>query len=168
MLQDYSKSPDDSFWKFFPSKPLPVKPETEIDIDKLESEVLSMKDKMTIHQLERSLKAVNYLRYGAPSFQTEKLPGCFVKTRQCSVKQALSEETVTLRDCQRLVGRMNDISQMCPLLKAFRRPVIDLLAGIPSDASKDLPIKVTREAKDSQAHSQAPDVETLLSASSAL
>jgi hypothetical protein len=37
---------------------------------------------------------------------------------------------------------------MCPLLKALRRPVIDLLAGIPSDASKDLPIKVTREAKD--------------------
>jgi hypothetical protein len=43
---------------------------------------------------------------------------------------------------------MNDISQMCPLLKALRRPVIDLLAGIPSDASKELPIKVTKEAKD--------------------
>ncbi len=35
--------------------------ETETDIDKLESEILTLKGEMTIRQLERSLKAVNYL-----------------------------------------------------------------------------------------------------------
>jgi hypothetical protein len=67
---------------------------------------------------------------------------------KCSVKKALTEKTISLRDCQRLIGRMNDISIMCPLMKSFKKPVIDMLAGIPSDAHKDLLLTVTKEAKN--------------------
>jgi hypothetical protein len=39
VLEDYSKAPEPSFWSIFPKKELPVKPETDIDIDKLEERV---------------------------------------------------------------------------------------------------------------------------------
>jgi len=86
VLKDYSVRPDESFWKSFPYKPLPTMPETDIDVDLLESSVEDVKAKMTIHQYERCRKAVSYLRTGAPSFQSDVLPSCFVKNAACAVK----------------------------------------------------------------------------------
>ena len=77
VLSNYDSNASPDFWSKFPSKPWPSKPETNVDIDRLEAKVLLHKDKMTIHQLERSLKAVDYLRNGAPAHQSEILPGCF-------------------------------------------------------------------------------------------
>lgn len=45
----------------------------------LESKVESAKHQMTCHHYERSKKAVDYLKHGAPSWQKSDLPGCFVK-----------------------------------------------------------------------------------------
>jgi hypothetical protein len=36
VLRDYIVKPGANFWKHFPSRPLPVKPESAIDVDRLE------------------------------------------------------------------------------------------------------------------------------------
>jgi hypothetical protein len=64
-----------------------------------------------------------------------------------SVVSALNISKVSLRDWQRLVGRLNDISQLCPFLKNFKGPINEVLAGIPSDAPKDLSLEVSAQAK---------------------
>ncbi len=79
VLSDFSKKPDESFWKKFPKREMPSKAETKIEVDKLEEKVNSLKEKMTCHQLERAEKAIEYLRDSAPAFQTEKLLACFVE-----------------------------------------------------------------------------------------
>jgi hypothetical protein len=86
VLSDYSKTPDHSFWKEFPKKDLPVFPETSINIEKLEIRVKKYKHLMTKHQEERSLKAVEYLKNGAPSFQETTLPACFVRNSSSTYK----------------------------------------------------------------------------------
>jgi hypothetical protein len=78
-LDDYSKAPDDSFWDQFPKKELPSIPETSINISRMEEMVCEFKSKMTIHEHERCMKAIDYLKNGAPAFQKIELPGCFVK-----------------------------------------------------------------------------------------
>jgi hypothetical protein len=86
VLSDYSKTPDQSFWKNFPKKKLPVKPETSINVEKLEIRVKKYMNLMTIHQVERSLKAIEYLKHGAPSFQETTLPACYVKNASSTYK----------------------------------------------------------------------------------
>jgi hypothetical protein len=86
VLEDYSRAPEPSFWSKFPKKELPVKPETSINIDKLEKRVRRYMKKMTVHQIDRSLKAVQYLREGAPSFQETSLPACYVKNASSTTK----------------------------------------------------------------------------------
>ena len=85
VLSDYSKKPDDKFWNKFPKREMPSRAETKIDVDKLECKVHSLKEKMTCHQLERAEKAIDYLRNGAPAFQTEKLSACFVENSKSTL-----------------------------------------------------------------------------------
>ena len=86
VLRDYNTKPDADFWKNFPSRPLPEKPESAIDVDKLEVMIRERKDKMTSHEFARAEKAVDYLRNGAPSHQKSDLPCCFVKNASSTVK----------------------------------------------------------------------------------
>jgi hypothetical protein len=86
VLSDYSRTPDQSFWAKFPKKKLPEKPETSIDIEKLENRVKKYMNLSTKHQIERSLKAIEYLKNGAPSFQETTLPACFVKNASSTYK----------------------------------------------------------------------------------
>jgi hypothetical protein len=81
VLSDYSKTPNQSFWEKFPKKKLPEKPETSINVEKLENRVRKYMNLMIKHQIERSLKAIEYLKHGAPSFQETTLPACFVNKR---------------------------------------------------------------------------------------
>jgi len=85
-LTDYSVELDPSFWKNFPKQALPTRPESSVSIHNLESKIQSLKEKMTIHEYDRSMKAVDYLKNGAPSFQKEVLPGCYVKNALCAIK----------------------------------------------------------------------------------
>ncbi len=64
-----------------------------------------------------------------------------------SVSEAISRKKVTLRECQRLIGRLNDVGQMCPLMKIFRQPLNMCLSNILSDASPDTEVTVSQEAK---------------------
>jgi hypothetical protein len=85
VLEDYSKPPSADFWSFFPSRPLPTTAETSINISELERDIESKKNGMTCHQYERCLRTVDYLRNGAPSFQSSDLPGCFVKNSASTI-----------------------------------------------------------------------------------
>ncbi len=97
ILDDYGKSPNAFFWEKFPRRQLPEGPETKIDVEKLDNRIESNKSKMTVHQYERSKKAVDYLRNGAPSFQKTVLPGCFEKNSNSTVKngQEVTEAIAT-------------------------------------------------------------------------
>ena len=63
------------------------------------------------------------------------------------IKMTLSAESVTLRDFQRLLGRINDISQMCSFLKIFKQPLNACLAGIAHDTPGDTLIGISDQAK---------------------
>jgi hypothetical protein len=85
ILDDYSKPPPEDFWQSFPSRPLPLIAETDIDICELENQIREKKHRMTSHQLERCQRTVDYLKNGAPSFQCSDLPGCFVKNSSSTI-----------------------------------------------------------------------------------
>ena len=97
VLSDYSVPPAESFWDLFPKKELPSEPETSIDIVLLESKIQEHSHLMTSHQLDRSLKAVSYLRHGAPSFQLSELKACNVPNSKSTLVhgRAVTEEIAT-------------------------------------------------------------------------
>jgi hypothetical protein len=97
ILDDYGKYPSACFWEKFPKRQLPEGHETKIDVEQLDYRIESNKSKMTVHQYERSKKAVDYLRNGAPSFQKKVLPGCFEKNSNSTVKngQEVTEAIAT-------------------------------------------------------------------------
>ena len=60
----------------------------------------------------------------------------------------MNSDSVTLKECQRLVGRLNDVGQLCPLMKVFRQPISQCLADIASSAKPDTLVTISKEAKD--------------------
>jgi hypothetical protein len=64
-----------------------------------------------------------------------------------SVKRALNGNSTTLKECQRLIGHLNDVGQMCPLMKIFRQPINMCLSEILSDADPKSIIHISQEAK---------------------
>ncbi len=78
LLGDYSVPADAEFWKKFPSRDLPKGPE-KINVERLHEKVHKWKGSMTEHQFSRATKAVEYLSFEAPSFQSEDFPACYVK-----------------------------------------------------------------------------------------
>ena len=63
------------------------------------------------------------------------------------VKKALGSVTCTLREWQQLMGRLNDISQMCSFMKAFKHPINRCVEGIDSDAPQDTTVHISHQAK---------------------
>jgi hypothetical protein len=68
------------------------------------------------------------------------------KTAAC-VNNAITSDTSTLKEWQCLLGRVNDISQMCPFMSIFRKPLTDMLADISSEAPSDTILMITSDAK---------------------
>jgi hypothetical protein len=64
-----------------------------------------------------------------------------------SVKNALEKPTTTLKEWQRLMGRLNDISQMCPFMKLFKSEINKCVATIASDAPAATVVTVSQQAK---------------------
>jgi hypothetical protein len=64
-----------------------------------------------------------------------------------TVKKAMCSDTSTLKEWQKLMGRLNDISQMCPFLKSFRQPINRCVVNIPSNAAPSTPVVISAEAK---------------------
>jgi hypothetical protein len=65
-----------------------------------------------------------------------------------SVKMAVTNDNISLKECQRLVGRLNDVGQLCPLMKVFKQPTSQCLATIPSNADPGTRVEISAEAKD--------------------
>ena len=85
-LESYEKDPGDDFWSIFPSKQIPSKAETPIDVDVLEGLVRKVKDKLTCHQMLRANKCIRFLRQGAPSYQRKSLPSIHTSNSNSTVK----------------------------------------------------------------------------------
>ena len=82
-------------WSEFPSRKLPVAPETRIDIDKLEELVDRYEADMLVQEVSRARRAISYLREGAPAFQKTALKSCYVENKFSSPSsQAAVLETV--------------------------------------------------------------------------
>ncbi len=91
---------------------------------------------MTKHQVERSLKAIEYLKHGAPSFQETTLPACYVKNASSTYKHGkdITENIATWIDEGYAVGPFD--SPPCanfrvnPLIAVVQpgkvRPVLDV------------------------------------------
>jgi hypothetical protein len=79
VLNDYRIKAEKSFWEKFPSKNLPSKPTTKIDVIKLEEKITESKAKLNNSSWNRAKKCLNSLKYGGPSFQSSYLPSCTVR-----------------------------------------------------------------------------------------
>jgi hypothetical protein len=65
-----------------------------------------------------------------------KLPKEKVEKTLTAIRNALSSEKIDLLSMQQLMGRLNDVSLMCPFLNGFKRPLNDSL-GILQTGDKD-------------------------------
>ncbi len=65
---DFSKPGTKEFWASFPSRAIPEKVSTRIDVDWLEAEVESLEAEMTVHEKDMAHKAIRQLRVGAPAY----------------------------------------------------------------------------------------------------
>ena len=73
ILTNYATCPQDSFWDYFPSLPLPTKLYTPLNTEKLKTLMSECKD-WTFAQVRRANTVVKNLIYGAPTYQMSSLP----------------------------------------------------------------------------------------------
>lgn len=75
ILEDYSKNPNEEFWKHFPKVDIPdsMEGETPIDVAKFEKLYLSVKEKLTDYEIDLIEKVIYDLKMGADAFINESL-----------------------------------------------------------------------------------------------
>jgi hypothetical protein len=66
---DFTKKAEDTFWKNFPSRRLPRKPTTRINIQNIKRGIVASSKMWTIHEKTRAERAVRHLTRGAPAYQ---------------------------------------------------------------------------------------------------
>jgi hypothetical protein len=71
-------------WRCFPRKDISQRPETRINIDRLEQLVSENEHKLLEQEILRSKRAISYLRNGAPALQIGRLSSCLVSNRLAS------------------------------------------------------------------------------------
>ncbi len=86
VMDNYDCDLPETFWANFPRNDLPKIPFEKIDIKKLECLVENCKAKLLNSEYQRALKCIDYLRFGAPSFQLSTLPACVVKNSSVALK----------------------------------------------------------------------------------
>ena len=74
ILADYGGTASDEFWKKFPSRELPEKASTRVDVVKLKQQVDDVRSKMSVTEVRRAERTLNDLVNGASAFQKNKLP----------------------------------------------------------------------------------------------
>jgi len=74
-ITDFSKPAPTSFWKNFPSRPLPKGPTTKVDIAELKKELNRVQHLLTVHEIEHGKTTLTNLREGAPAHQIRQLRG---------------------------------------------------------------------------------------------
>ena len=93
---DFSKPGTKEFWQEFPSRELPDKPTTKINVTRLEELIAEWDSHMTIHETDMAQKALRILKDGAPAYQKSELPGITVKNAP-SIMKCAPEFTETLQ-----------------------------------------------------------------------
>ncbi len=78
-LPDYTGSANSEFWEKFPATPLPKIAETQINVSALERKVNKVQDDLTVSQVKRAGRIIEYLKFGAPAHQDKPLGQCHVK-----------------------------------------------------------------------------------------
>jgi hypothetical protein len=96
-IKDYSKPVGPSFWKNFPKRPLPKKPETRIDTTVLARKIDQSKSHWTIHECRTASAALDSLKNGANAYQIKSLPGAILKNAP-SIEQHGNSFTTTLAE----------------------------------------------------------------------
>ena len=92
---NFSKPADSTFWDNFPSRKLPSRPSTRVDIPQLRRAIHAAKKNWTIHEKKSAEKTLENLTLGAPSHQKSSLPGCTLKNSNSAIKHG-AEFTETL------------------------------------------------------------------------
>jgi hypothetical protein len=75
---DFTKKAEDTFWKNFPSRRLPRKPTTRINIQNIKRGIVASSKMWTIHEKTRAERAVRHLTRGAPAYQKFPLRGAMI------------------------------------------------------------------------------------------
>ena len=92
---DFHGSADPGFWETFPSRELPEKPTTAINVVRFAELIHQARPKMTIHEWDGAKKSLDILSHGAPAYQLVALPGAKVKNAP-SIMKCAAEFTETL------------------------------------------------------------------------
>ena len=103
VLESYDKDPGPSFWENFPKNCEFSNNSSNIDYEKLDV-MLNSTHELTEAQILRGKTAVEYLKSGAPAFQTSSLPSCNVKNTPLTGKNGSSvTDTIATWTKQRIV-----------------------------------------------------------------
>jgi 3-deoxy-D-arabino-heptulosonate 7-phosphate (DAHP) synthase len=77
--------PEKGFWLHFPSKKIPEKIDSSVDVATLTNEVKSLGNTLTEPEITRAKKCISYLTSGAPAFQKTVLGPCSVKNSKAAL-----------------------------------------------------------------------------------
>jgi len=78
ILRSYKITPPASFWSKFPSRPLPTKPSTPVNVPVLQSLIKTHESSFPAAQRILAEKVLNELTHGVDALQTSRLPGAIV------------------------------------------------------------------------------------------
>ena len=84
---DFSKKAPVSFWSDFPSRKLPTKLATRINIPVLKKLASKARNQFTIHQREAADITIRNLTTGAPSYQASQLKGGLMRNASSAKAQ---------------------------------------------------------------------------------
>ena len=92
---DFSLPATPAFWETFPSRTLPHRASTQINVARFGELIREAEPHMTIHESDMARKALDIVSDGAPAYQLAKLPG--VRTKNApSIMKCAPEFTETL------------------------------------------------------------------------
>jgi len=135
-LKNYRAAAPKEFWEKFPSKEIPKKIETRIDVAAFEMAVMEAEAGWTSHQRERARKAICNLMEGASAFQLQDLPPIKVANAESAFKygEAITDSLAGFVKAGYMAGpfsappvarfRVNSLMAIAQRDKA--RPVLDM------------------------------------------
>ncbi len=78
--------PGKGFWQHFPSREIPDKIDSSVDITTLTEVVEGLGNTLTETEISRAKKCISYLKLGAPAFQKKVLGPCSIKNSKAALE----------------------------------------------------------------------------------
>jgi len=117
-LENYEKGADEKFWGKFPSRKLPMKATTRINVNNFQKEIYRTARKMSGTEIRRAEKVVKSLKEGAEAYQkTPALPPVIVPNAKSSLENGhlLTDKICTWIKAEFVAGPYS-----CPPMEGFR------------------------------------------------